>query len=364
MKIANETKVGAFTIICVVLLILGFNFLKGKSLFQNGFVLYAKYENTRKLLPSNPVYVNGFQVGSVYQTFASGDNLQEIIVSIKFNEEYDIPDNSIASIESSPLGSPSISITLGDSKTYHNAEDTLISSNSADMLSNIGSKLAPVADKLAMTLTSLDSLLRNVNTLLDPNTKNNLQSVIGNLNRSSANIVASTNSLQTLLDMQSGALALSLNNMSDFTKNLSANNGKINNIMSNLDSTTAHLAQADVKGIVTQLKSSVDSLSLVINTINSTDGTLGALINDRGLYNKINNTVVSLNTLADDLRVHPNRYVNISVFGRKDKGNYLANPLITDTTYLPEPAKDIDIKIKNPVIIDPTMVPKTDTIQQ
>ncbi len=340
MKISNETKVGALTAVAVALLILGFNFLKGKSVFRSGFVLYATYKDTRKLLASNPVFANGLQIGSVLETHAADKSLTEIIVALKLNEDYKLPKNSVATIENNPLGTPSIAIVLGDSPEFLKSGDTIKSSSPGDMLSNLGSKLSPVADKLAGTLTTLDSLLRNVNTLLDPNTKDNLQAVIYNLSRSSQSIVITTAQLQQLLNTQSGALAQSLNNMNAFTSNLAGNNQKVNSIMSHLDSTTHNLARADIQGVVSSLHNSVDSLSFIINKINSTDGTLGALINDKGLYQKLNNTVLSLNTLTDDLRVHPKRYVNISVFGKKDQGNYLEGPLKIDTSALKIPSPE------------------------
>jgi phospholipid/cholesterol/gamma-HCH transport system substrate-binding protein len=76
----------------------------------------------------------------------------------------------------------------------------------------------------------------------------------------------------------------------------------------------------------------VDKLDSVMNRINSTEGSLGALVNDKELYKNINNTVRSLNILVDDLRAHPKRYVNVSVFGKKDKGNYLTEPLNDSTS--------------------------------
>lgn len=338
MKISNETKVGALTAVAVTLLILGFNFLKGRSALKSGFIVYSKYTNTRKLLASNPVYVNGYQVGSVAATQAENLNLNEIVVSFKLDEDYQIPDNSVATIENNPLGTPSIAIILGDSKTFIKSGDTIKSSSPGDVFSNLSDKVSPVADKLTATLTTLDSLLRNVNTIIDPNTRGNLQSVIRNLSLSSARIVATSADLQKLLNTQSGALAGSLNNMNEFTRNLNTNNGKINNIMSNLDSTTGSLARADISGIASKLNASVDSLSNVVNKMSSDSGSLGALINDRQLYNQLNNTVVSVNTLTDDLRVHPKRYVNISVFGKKDKGGYLTQPLKIDTVSLRNPS--------------------------
>jgi phospholipid/cholesterol/gamma-HCH transport system substrate-binding protein len=178
--------------------------------------------------------------------------------------------------------------------------------------------------------------MRNFNSVLDPNTKGNLRSVIANLNTATASITASTISLQKLLDVQTGALAQSLNHVNDFTANLAKNNQKIDSTLFYLQTTTRNLSQADVDGLINGFKRSADSLSNIINSINSTNGSLGALINDKSLYNNLNNITRSLNILIDDLRAHPKRYVNISLFGGKSKGDYLTAPLpVTDSTSKP-----------------------------
>ncbi|CAN5491534.1 MlaD family protein [soil metagenome] len=334
MKISNETKIGALTAIAITFLILGFNFLKGKSLFKTGTYLYAKYTNAKELKNSNPVYINGFQVGSVANV-EPAENLSSVIVEIKLNDTYNIPDNSIAEIEASLLGAIVINIKPGSSTNFLKGDDTLMTRESSGMLGELGNKLLPVADQLQLTLKSLDSLLQNFNAMLDPNTKGNLQSVIGNLNKTTASIAISAVSLQNLLNTQSGALSHSLNNMDSFTKNLAANNDKINSMLSNIDKTTENLSKADIDGAINSLKGSVEKLNDVMAKVNSTDGTLGAMINSKDLYNNLNNTTRSLNILMDDLRAHPKRYVNISVFGKKDKGDYLTEPL-ADSTASPE----------------------------
>ena len=106
-------------------------------------------------------------------------------------------------------------------------------------------------------------------------------------------------------------------------------------MLSNLDKTTENLSKADIDGAVNSLKTAVDKLNTVIAKINSPDGSLGALINSKDMYNNLNNTVRSMNILLDDLRAHPKRYVNVSVFGKKDKGNYLTQPL-PDSASSPE----------------------------
>jgi len=335
VKISNETKIGALTAIAITFLILGFNFLKGKSLFKTGTHLYAKYSDTKKLMPSNPVFINGFQVGNIEDIEAGDDNLSSVVVEIKLNADYSIPDNSVAEIDASLLGTPGIIITTGSSTKYLKDNDTLATRESAGLLGEIGSKLSPVADQLQLTLKSLDSLLQNFNTILDPNTKGNLQSVMANLNTATASLAVSAGSLQNLLNTKSGALSHTLNSLDSFTNNLAANNSKINNTLSNLEKTTDNLAKADIDGAINNLKGSVEKLNGVMAKINSTDGTLGALINNKDIYNNLNNTVRSLNILMDDLRAHPKRYVNISVFGKKDKGGYLTAPL-NDSTASPE----------------------------
>ena len=332
MKISNETKIGALTAVAITFLILGFNFLKGKSLFRTGTHLYAKYTDTKKLASSNPVYINGFQVGTVENIEAGNNNLSTVIVEIKLNDDYDIPDNSVAIIDASLLNTPAVIINPGNSTKYLQPDDTLATKESGGLLGDVADKLSPVADQLQLTLKSLDSLLQNFNNMLDPNTKGNLQSVISNLNKATASIAVSAVSLQSLLNTQSGALSHSLNNLDSFTKNLASNNEKITSMLGNIDKTTENLSKADIDGAINNLKNAVEKLDGVMVKINSTDGTLGSLINSKDMYNNLNNTVRSLNILMDDLRAHPKRYVNISVFGKKEKGEYLTEPLKDSTS--------------------------------
>jgi len=308
VKISNETKIGALTAIAITLLILGFNFLKGKSLFKTGTYLYAKYANAKELKASNAVYINGFQVGSVADIEAADDNLTAVVVEIKLNGEYHIPDNSVAEINASLLGTSAIVITTGSSNNFLKGDDTIMTRDSPGMLGEIAGKFSPVADQLQLTLKSLDSLLQNFNTVLDPNTKGNLQGVMTNLNKATASIAVSAISLEAMLNKQSGSLSNSLDNMNSFTKNLSNNNDKINSMMTNIEKTTENLSKADIDGAINNLKGSVEKLNGIMEKINSTDGSLGSLINSKELYNNLNNTTRSLNTLMDDLLVHPKRY--------------------------------------------------------
>lgn len=331
MKISNETKVGALTAIAITLLILGFNFLKGKTLFKTGNFLYAKYTDTKGIMVSNAVFINGYQVGSVFEIENADQNLSSIIVAIKLKDHYNIPVNSVATIKDNPLGTASIAIALGDAKQYLNSGDTVLTASSAGLLGDVMNKLGPVGDQIKTTVHSLDSVLKNINSIFDPNTKNNLQQVIANINKTTASLVVSSASLQAMMNQQNGAITQSMNNVASFTKNLADNNDKVTKMLVNVEKTTDNFSKADLSGTVDKLKTTITNLNSILEKAGSKEGSLGKLMNDKALYDNLTNTVRSANILMDDLRVHPKRYVSLSVFGKKDKSGPLQAPL-TDST--------------------------------
>ncbi|MFY7963696.1 MAG: MlaD family protein [Chitinophagaceae bacterium] len=331
MKISNETKVGALTAIAITFMVLGYNFLKGRTLFKTGNFLYAKFSDVKGLKVSNGVYVNGYQVGSVYEIENEDENLKSIVVGIKLNSTFNIPDNSVAIIDAGLLGSPQINITLGDTKAFLKSGDYVKSSNSLGLMGEISKQLSPVADNLKSTLQTLDVSLKNINGIFDPNSKTNLQTAIANIAKITDLLSQSSASLNTMLEKQNGSIAKSMDNVSSFTNNLAKQNDKIGATLDNVKNMTENLSEADFKGTVNNLKAAIDNLNGVVAKMKSTEGSIGLLMNDKSLYNNLTNTVRSANILMDDLRTHPKRYVSISVFGKKDKTGALQAPL--------EPAK-------------------------
>lgn len=326
MKVSNETKVGAIAIVTIALLFLGFNFLKGKRLFTKSTTLYAKYDNIMGLQKSNAVYVNGLQVGTIYD-IRTDKNLKSILIELNITKDVYIPVNSIAVIKSNPLSTPSIDIKLGDTDAHLTNKDTIITQASGGIFGDILEKMDPVLFEVKRSVSSLDTLLGNFNKILDPNAKNNISSTLANLDRVTASMVQSTASLNILLNTQTGALAKSLNNVNAITGNLAGNNEKINRVVSNLDVATTKLSKLELEHAVNTLNTTMDELKRTVDKINSSDGTMGRLINDPVLYQNLASTGNKLNLLIDDIRLHPKRYVSISVFGKKQSYEPLAVPL-------------------------------------
>ena len=94
MKINNETKVGILTVVSLVLLIVGFNFLKGKNVFSNETHLYAVFSDLGSLRKSNDVKMKGLPVGTIYDYTEIDKNLSGIIVTITMKRDVNIPRDS------------------------------------------------------------------------------------------------------------------------------------------------------------------------------------------------------------------------------------------------------------------------------
>lgn len=324
MKISNETKVGILTIVALTILILGFNFLKGKDLFKKSKKIYAVFNDLGSLSKSNEVKINGYVIGSVYGIDVKDKDMTGIVATINLTQDVNIPVDSKALISTPLVGASYIVIEKGSSTEYLKPGDTLTTRVDIGILDDVKAQLTPTLTKVRSTLDTLNIVMGNVNKLLSSGNQDAVAQTLANLNRASS-------ALNGLLDNQSGALAKTLNNAELLTNKLVSSTDDIDSTLSNAKKATAKLAALEVQPLIDELKTTITQFKTVIAKIDSKDGTLGALINDRALYDNLKNAVLSMEITLDDLRTHPKRYVNLSVFGRKDKGGALTSPLKKDT---------------------------------
>lgn len=329
-KLNNETKIGLLAVAGVAVLIIGFNFLKGKNLFKKEKFVYAFYDDVQGLTQSNPVVINGLQVGNIAK-LDGGKDVKRIKVSVNFTEDINIPKNSVAFINPNLLGSTSLEIKLGNSNVYLKPGDTLLTTLSGGAFETALKMINPVLYEVRNATKSLDSVLQIIGSVFDPSTKSNIRGILANLNTTTASFAYSAASLQSLLNPQSGALAKSLDNVNTFTGNLATNNEMLNQIMANANKASANFANLNFQRTLLNLDSAVNVLKAGVQKIDSKEGSLGLLLNDTKIYDNLTSTSNKINILLDDIRVHPKRYLSISVFGRKDKGDYITAPLIDDT---------------------------------
>ena len=216
MKINNETKVGILTIVALTILILGFNFLKGKNLFDKSKKIYAVFQDMGSLEKSNEVKINGLPIGSVFDKREIDKDVSAIIITINLTRDINIPDNSVAYIGSGLVGASFIIIEKGDSKTFLKLGDTLKTREVKGIMSEVTAQINPTLVKVRTVLDSLTQTIMGVNGLLNSDAKDNLRQTFANLNRASS-------ALNGLLDNQTGALAKTLNNAETITEDFKKN---------------------------------------------------------------------------------------------------------------------------------------------
>ncbi len=306
MKFTREVKTGILAISAIALLIFGYSFLKGKNLLENDRTLYAVYDNVEGLIPSSPVTINGLVVGQVVSiNFA--DNKGNLVVEFNVNNDFSFSKNSEAKVYGGGLiGGKSLAIMpIYEQGLEAKSGDTLPGRVEAGLLELVNDKLTPLQAKLEAAITDADTLLTSVNGILNVDNKNNLNSIFKDLSATVKNFKGASGSLNQML---------------------SGNKDKLNNTITNLDKMSLNLskvsdslAQMNVAKLGKKLETVLASFDKISKDLNAGKGSAGKLLKDDKLYDNLEKTSKELELLLQDLRLNPTRYINVSVFGKKNK---------------------------------------------
>lgn len=306
MKITREIKTAILVIASILLFIWGYSFLKGQNLFNNHKKIFVEYENVEGLTSSAPVTISGKVIGKV--NGIKLNNNGKLVVELQINEdEFPISKSSVAQIyEPGFIGGKQISIIPNYKDPQLVVDGDYINSNvKLGLTDEVGQKLAPTQKKIDGLLTDADKLVINLNSVLDEQTKQNLKQSIANLNK-------------TLLEINTATQKV--NGM------LAANEQNINASMTNLNKTTSNFAKisddlekAKLSQTVKNLEVTLDNVNKMLADMQSGKGTMGKLMKDEAMYNNFTKASKELELLLQDLRLHPTRYVNVSLFGKKEK---------------------------------------------
>ena len=306
MKITKEIKVAVLVILSIVLFYWGFAFLKGKNLFDTSTKLYAVYDNVAGLVVSAPVTINGLIIGKVnaIEMLPNGKMKVELIIT---NEEIKIAKSSVAQImDSGLIGGREIAIINNFSDTnYAQSGDQLKTSNKLGLTAELANQIGPVKDKVEVLLENANKLIENLNATLDATTQQKLKASIA-------------------------SLEITMSEFSQISKNtneiLSENKSKLNTTLSNFEKTsdnlntmTTSLEKANLGATVKKIEATLSNVNGILANLEQGKGSLGKLLNDDAMYTNLTKTSKELELLLQDLRLNPTRYVNVSVFGKKNK---------------------------------------------
>ncbi|MEP0133026.1 MAG: MlaD family protein [Eudoraea sp.] len=306
MKLSREVKTGIIVIGGILLFVMGFSFLKATPIFNNSKTFYAVYSHVGGLQPGTQVSINGFNVGNVNKiSFKNGSG--NLLVTFSVDSDFEFSKNSIAELyDTGIIGGKGIQVNpVFDGAPIAQSGDTLSSNIKPGLTDLLQQKLAPLQSKIEGAVSNADSLLLNFNDVLDEETKRNLRESIKGLNATVQSFQSSAATLNSLLADNKNSLDSSITNINTITTNFSVLSDSI--------------AQVGLANTIRSLESTISNLDKMLAKIEKGEGTLGKLVNNEELYNNLSEASKELDLLLQDFRLNPKRYVNVSVFGKKQK---------------------------------------------
>ena len=320
MKISKEAKVGIVTVSAIALFIYGFNFLKGKNLFDTQRKFYAVYNDIDGLVDANPLLINGFKVGIVGEIKLAKDTTGRIIVTLLLNDKVLVPKNSIAKVISSDiLGSKAVQLILGTGSNYAKEGDTLQSLQEDNLKQSVNKAIAPLQKKAEGLIASIDSVMTVVQVVLNKGTQQNLSKSFESIQFAIASLETTALRLDTLVNSEKSKISNIFTKINILATTLANNSDKLSNVINNFSNISDSIAKSNLTTAINNANVALTQASAIMTKINKGEGTMGMLINNDTLYRKLDKSSGDIDKLLTDLRLNPERYVHISVFGRKDK---------------------------------------------
>lgn len=330
MKFSKEIITGISTILAIVLLVAGVNFLKGNSFFGGDRYFYAYFPNSAGVTPATSVYVNGVDVGKVLEVNLTGhsDSLKK--VQIKFNitdSELEITKGSVVEAGAIDMFTKGLTIKLHPDvdKGFYKKGATIAGVVTVDITSQVKAYADPISQKVQAMMSSIDRMVNGISSFWDTSATSELEASMREVKIAIRKFGNAANEIEGLLVDERIRFSRIMSNVEAITLNLKNSNDSVKAIVGNVKQITDDLVTSDFKEVINNAKTALAHFNATLNAANSGEGTLGKLLKDETLYKELINTNKELQNLVNDLQVHPERYIHFSVIGGKTKGVPLTN---------------------------------------
>jgi phospholipid/cholesterol/gamma-HCH transport system substrate-binding protein len=306
LKLTREIKTAVLVIASILLFIWGYSFLKGTDLLSSYKTLYVEYETVEGLTSSASVTLNGLEIGRVTH-ITINEKTGNLLVELQIKSDFPISKSSIAAIyEPGFISSKQIAIEPNfKDKVVAVEGDTLKGEIRLGLTDKVGDKLVPLQEKLDKIMANADVLITGINNVLDKKAQEDLRKSLAELSKTMEQFHRASLSMNTILDDNKTQI-----------KGVVTNFNKISGDFSKISDS---LNKADLGRTVRNLNKTLAQVDGIMNGLESGNGTMGKLLNDDALYNNLSKTSKELELLLQDVRLHPTRYVNVSLFGKKEK---------------------------------------------
>ena len=309
MNFSKEFKIGLFSVIAITLLYLGFNFLKGIDFLATTNKYYTVYENIGGLQVSNSVIIKGLAVGRVSNITYDQARGNKIIVELDINGNIVLGDSTIAVLVSEGfLGGKAIELKMPEViENPLQGGDTLRAEIAMGIFESITEQTGPVTDDIGALIRQLNTEIENFH-----ETELLLRETISKIN-------ANLDQTYLMIKENRENFKITMENLNGLTENLKESSAELKPLLSDAGVFIDSLNNLQLSSTLETMSATMDNLNQLLANLNEGEGSMGKLLHDDSLYHYLTLTAADLDSLFVDLREHPNRYVQFSVFGKKDK---------------------------------------------
>jgi len=312
-KEVKSIKVALFCIAAALIFYIGSTFLKGINVFGKKNYYYAVFDNVGSLHESANVTLNGYEIGKVTDIELLSTNPVRICAEILITEKLDIPkDSEFEVTQKDLLGGMVVNLHLGESTDMATRGDTLNSYLAGGMLDGVGDLVA----QLRSVVASVDTIGQNLKLAFRTEDSLNGGTMIKN---TLENLEHTTRDLSKLLAANGGKVNNVVTQLDLLSKTLGEAAPKIDAIITNVDNITDSIAQSNIHSLINNAQSTVDNANALIEGVKNGKGTVGQLVSNDSLYHNLNQTIESLDLLVKDIKANPSKYINVTIFGKKEK---------------------------------------------
>lgn len=300
MNYSNELKVGVAIVISIVIFVLGSRFFEDIPLFKGTYELYTVYDDARGMIAGNAVRISGVQVGSVKEV-ALEPGTNKVNIWMRLNAEFKVPEGSMTEITGiDALGAVQMVINPGPADNPILAPGSEVpSKEEGDLLTDLTDRAPLLINRVDSVLVNLDATLGHTEGLMSPGS--DLREMLVSLKNTAA-------SLETLMRQQRNRMGNILANVDTLTGDISTLTGTAGDslamVTENLNKVLARVDQN-----LLQLEATTNALNSIVGKIDRGEGTVGLLVNDAGLYHRMDSTVSNMNKLLIDFQENPVRYM-------------------------------------------------------
>ena len=309
-KNRKAIMVAIMAIAAIIIFYAGANFLKGAEMFGGNRKLYAVFDDAAGLPQGTPVMYNGFKIGKVMTVSLTSDSPARVCAAIAINEDMDIPKDSHFELSTKDmLGGLVINLRLGEAKQLAKNKDTLQSFLIPAFTDGLGDMMV----QLSSIMTSVDSIALELKGIVSSKEGSSSLKIIFD------NLENSTTELNQLMTQNRAKFGHIVDNLNQLTTTLNEETPQLQSIIDNFDQISDDIAKADVAKVILEANQTIEQLSLIVEKIQKGEGDIGKLVNNEELYNNLAHTTENLNKLLIDIKENPDRYIHVSVFGKKKK---------------------------------------------